>query len=113
MNESEEQKAPRDILSGMSLLDAIARCGELDIPEDDVVRLLSDDRLLPGKFRTGLKTPGTEFYEAYQRGMAEGILNLAATLEANVSEPKAKDAYKSLSAERRRQAINRKLDELF
>jgi hypothetical protein len=112
MNDTEEQKEPRGILSDLSLLDAIAHCGELDIPEDEVVRLLSD-RPLPDRFRTDLQTPGTEFYEAYQRGMAEGILNLAATLEANVSEPKARDAYKSLSAERRRQANNRKLDELF
>jgi hypothetical protein len=34
-------------------------------------------------------------------------------LEDNVSNPKAKDAYKHLSAERRRQAINKKLEDLF
>jgi hypothetical protein len=112
MSTTNEQQDTRYILSDMSVLDALVRCGELDIPEDEVAVLLSD-RTPVDQLRADLETPGTETYNAYHRGIAEGVLQLAATLEANVSEPKAKDAYKSLSAERRRQAINRKLDELF
>jgi hypothetical protein len=46
-------------------------------------------------------------------GVAQGVLKLNIDLEHNVGDPKAKDAYKHLSAERRRQAINHKLKELF
>jgi hypothetical protein len=46
-------------------------------------------------------------------GVAEGNLKLNIDLEANVSNSKVKDAYKSLSTEHRRQAINEKLKDLF
>ncbi|MDR0699654.1 MAG: hypothetical protein LBG28_10630 [Tannerella sp.] len=65
------------------------------------------------QLRTDLATPGTPPFEAYRHGLAEGALKLNIDLEANVGNPKVKDAYKSLAAERRRQEINRKLDELL
>jgi hypothetical protein len=100
------------LLDDLSLLEAIERCGELKIPVEEVAMLLADR---PGAqtLSADLSTPGTEASNAYNRGVAEGDLKLAIDLEANIENPKAKDAYKSLSAERRRQAINRKLDELF
>jgi hypothetical protein len=109
MNEKEKRK---HLLDDLSLSDAIERCGKLKIPVEEVAVLLSD-RPGAGQLPTDLTTPGTEAFTAYHRGLAEGGLKLAIDLEDNVGNPKAKDAYKHLSAERRRQAINRKLDELF
>jgi hypothetical protein len=102
----------KHLLDDLSLPDAVERCGELKIPVEEVAVLLSDR---PGgkSLASDLSTPGAEAFTAYHRGLAEGDLKLAIDLEANVENPKAKDAYKHLSAERRRQAINRKLDELF
>jgi len=59
-----------------------------------------------------LQTPGTDEYGWYQSGLAEGNLKLNINLESDVTRSE-KDAYKHLSAERRRQAINKKLDDLF
>jgi hypothetical protein len=80
--------------------------------EDEIVRLLAH-RTDAGQLLADLRTPGTAAFEALRRGEAEGALKLNIALEANVDNPKARDACKSLSDERRRQAINRKLDELF
>ena len=80
--------------------------------EDEIARLLAH-RTDARQLLADLSTPGTEACEACVRGQAEGNLKLNIDLEANVSNPKARDAYKSLAAERRRQAINRKIDELF
>jgi hypothetical protein len=80
--------------------------------EDEIVRLLAH-RTDATRLLADLQKPGTAPFEAFHRGQAEGLLKLNIDLEANVSNPKAKDAYKSLATERRRQEINRKLDELF
>jgi hypothetical protein len=102
------------ILDGMSVREAIFRCGELQLPYEQAVLLIAGlqpvDRR---KLLAGLQTPGTDEYEWYQSGAAEGSLKLNVHLEANVGDPKANDAYKHLSAERRRQVINRKLEDLF
>ncbi|MDO9634202.1 MAG: hypothetical protein Q7J05_04055 [Paludibacter sp.] len=108
---SEEKKL---ILEGLSLQDAIFRCGELHLTLEDTVRLMTDKTdHSPAKLLKALQDPSTEECKWYQNGAAEGNLKLNIDLEANVGEPKAKDAYKNLSGERRRQAINKKLDELF
>jgi hypothetical protein len=112
MEKKEENR--RRLLDDLSLTDAIARCGELQMSEDETVALLFDRTDHDAaKLLAELRTPGTEAFEAYHRGLAEGALKLNIDLEANVSDPKCRDACKSLAAERRRQAINRKLDELF
>jgi hypothetical protein len=112
MDNNPDTQHSQSPLKGLSLLDAIARCGELQMAPDEIVRLLAD-RTDAAQLLADLRTPGTDACKAYARGMAEGALKLNIDLEANVANPKAKDAYKSLAAERRRQAINRKLDELF
>ncbi|MDR0681763.1 MAG: hypothetical protein LBG15_07950 [Dysgonamonadaceae bacterium] len=103
------------ILDGMTVKEAITRCGELLLPYEQVVRLIAD--LSPSIHRAqllaDLASPGTDAYEYYQSGVAEGNLKLNIDLEHNVSDPKAKDAYRHLSSERRRQAINKKQNELF
>jgi hypothetical protein len=112
MDNSEQKSKPEGLLDDLSLLDAIARCGELQMNEDEIARLLAH-RADAGSLLTDLRTPGTAAFEALRRGEAEGALKLNIALEANVENPKVRDACKSLSAERRRQAVNRKLDELF
>jgi hypothetical protein len=112
MSEEEEKKKNAHILDGMNLEEAIFRCGELQASFEETALLLSG-KMDPKLLVKLLQTPGTEPHEAYHKGMAEGNLSLDATLVANVENPKAKDAYKFLSAERRRQAINEKLHELF
>jgi hypothetical protein len=109
MSENEDK---RKILSDMSLEDAIFRCGELQLALDDVCRLMAE-KTDPEQLMRDLRDPKSEPYRRYQSGVAEGNLKLNIDLEANVGEPKAKDAYKHLSAERRRQAINKKLEDLF
>ncbi|MDR1370989.1 MAG: hypothetical protein LBJ72_12840 [Dysgonamonadaceae bacterium] len=109
MSENEDKKR---ILSDMSVKDAISRCGELQLSYEDTVRLLSE-KTNPAKLMCDLQDPESEPYRWYQSGIAEGNLKLHINLECNVGDSKAKDAYKNLSGERRRQAINKKLDELF
>jgi hypothetical protein len=109
MSENEDK---RKILSDMSLKDAIFRCGELQLTLDDVCWLMAE-KIDPEQLMRDLQDPASEAYQWYQSGVAEGNLKLNIDLKANVSEPKAKDAYKHLSAERRRQAINKKLEDLF
>ncbi|KAA6348498.1 hypothetical protein EZS27_004098 [termite gut metagenome] len=103
------------LLHELTLEEAIFRCGALRIPHEEVVLLIREKCHIDNEneWVKRLKTPGTPEYDWYQKGMAEGTLKLNIDLESNVSNPKAKDAYKHLSAERRRQAINRKLNELF
>ena len=102
------------ILSGMTIKDAIFRCGELQLPCEQVALLVAELSPVDQKqLLVDLQTTGTEEHEWYQAGVAEGNLKLNINLEANVGDPKAKDAYKHLSAERRRQAINDKLKDLF
>lgn len=109
MNKKEENNR---ILGDMSLRDAIFRCGELQVEYEDVCRLMTS-KTDPERLMRDLKNPESDAYTWYQEGVAEGILRLNIDLETNIGEPKAKDAYKNLSSERRRQAINKKLDELF
>ena len=110
-NNNEDNKR---ILSDMSLEAAIFRCGELQLSLEDTIRLVidktdqSNDELMKD-----LQDPQSEAYAWYHNGVAEGNLKLNIDLEYNVGDAKAKDAYKNLSAERRRQAVNKKLDELF
>jgi hypothetical protein len=102
------------ILDGKTLQEAIFRCGELQLPYEQVILLLAPIHPVdPIRLLTALQTPGTDQYEWYQQGVAEGNLKLNIDLEANIDDPKAKDAYKHLSAERLRQAINHKLEDLF
>ena len=111
MNEIENKER---ILDGMAFKEAIIRCGELQLPYEQVVYLVSDKTKKPvNQLYADLQTPGTEENEWYQAGVSEGNLKLNINLESNVGDPKSKDAYKHLSAERRRQALNRKIDDLF
>ena len=100
------------LLAGISLDDILFRCGELQLPFDDVCNLCAE-HISPLLLYSELKNDGSAHFASYMRGFSEGKLNLNITLEANLSEPKVKDAYKALSAERRCEAINRKLEELF
>jgi hypothetical protein len=108
-----ENKQER-ILDGMTVKEGIFRCGELQLPYEQVVLLVSEQHPVNrNQLLADLQTPGTDEYEWYQSGVAEGNLKLNANLEYNVGDPKSKDAYKHLSAERLRQAINEKLQDLF
>jgi|GEM_PF-2608752 len=109
---SEEKEDKKRILSGMTTKDAIFRCGELQLSYEDVCLLLAE-KTNPEQLMKDLQNPESESSGWYQQGVAEGRLKLAAELEHNIGEPKAKDAYKNLSGERRRQAINEKLEDLF
>ncbi|HCC51125.1 MAG TPA: hypothetical protein DEQ30_02975 [Porphyromonadaceae bacterium] len=100
------------LVVGISLKDIIFRCGELQMDYTNVCWLCRDI-CDPKTLMQRLHDPETEAYGWYQSGVAQGNLKLNIDLEYNVGDPKAKDAYKHLSAERRRQAINRKLEELF
>lgn len=100
------------ITDGMTAERVVTRCGELQMGFDEVCWLCRDIAN-PKILMSDLKDPNSEAYRWYNFGFAQGALKLNIDLEANVSEPKAKDAYKHLNAERRRQAINKKLHELF
>ena len=109
-----ENKDKKRILDGMTTKEAIFRCGELQLPYEQVVLLVSEQKSVNQKqLLIDLQTPGTDEYEWYRSGVAEGNLNLNINLETNVGDPKSKDAYKNLSGERRRQAINKKIEDLF
>jgi hypothetical protein len=102
------------IFDGMTEKEIITRCGELQLLHEQVVLLVAEQHLVNRQqLLSNLQTPGTDEYEWYQSGVAEGNLKLNINLEYNVGDPKAKDAYKHLSAERRRKDINKKLDDLF
>ena len=110
-----EKKTNKErILEGMTVMDAIFRCGELQLPYEQVVLLIAERHPVnPKQLLTDLQTPGTDEYDRYQSGVAEGNLKLNINLEANIGKPNSKDAYKNLSSERRRRAIDEKLNDLF
>jgi len=102
------------ILENMAVREAIFRCGELQLPYEQTVLLVAESNPVDQKqLLQNLQTPGTDEHGWYRSGEAEGNLRLNINLERNVGDPKAKDAYKHLSAERRRQAINRRIEDLF
>jgi len=71
-----ENKKER-ILDGMTVKEAIFRCGELQLSHEQVARLIID--LHPvnrQKLLVNLQTPGTDEYSWYQSGVAEGNLIL-------------------------------------
>ena len=100
------------ITDGMTLERIITRCGELQMDYTNLCWLCKE-LCNPKQLMCELQNPASEPYAWYQSGVAQGNLKLNIDLEYNVSDPKAKDAYKHLDAERRRQAINSKLNELF
>jgi len=101
------------LLAGMTVKEAISRCGELQLPYEQVARLIVDlHPVIEKQILANLQTHGTDEYEWYQSGVAEGNLKLNISLDGDV-ESNEKDAYKNLSAERRRQALDDKLKDLF
>jgi hypothetical protein len=108
----EDQKYEK-ILEDKSLKDAIRRCGELQVPFEEVILLLAGRDINTKEIFKNLSTPGTDEYLWYQEGAAEGNLQLKINLECNVGDSKAKDAYKNLYAERRTEVINRAIKDKF
>ena len=54
------------LLSGMTIRDAIFRCGELQLPYDQVIRLIVDlHPINRQQLLANLQTPGTDEYEWY------------------------------------------------
>jgi len=100
------------LLRDIKLEDIIFRCGELLLDFDDTCNLCAD-QIHPEKLKAELNNPLSNYYSSYRQGVSEGKLNLNINLENLIGDPKAKDAYKSLSDERQRQSINKKLKELF
>ena len=102
----------RSLVEGVGLDDIIFRCGELQLDYDTTCHLCAEHYDMHALL-SELNNPYSKYHKIYMHGVAEGELKLNIELEHNIGEPKAKDAYKFLSAERRRQAINKKLNELF
>ena len=100
------------LVDKLSLDDMLFRCGELQLDIIDTCNLCAShiDTL---RLKHELNDPNSTYYTTYMQGVSEGKLKLNIDLEYNISEPKVRDAYKSLTSERRREAINRKLEELF
>ncbi len=94
---------------------AIVRCGELLIEKANIPLLLADklNRKEQIALARNLSSPNSEEYMLYAKGAANGELDTAIKLSNLVGNPKAKDAFKNLNEERRRQAINKKLHENF
>ena len=109
MNNTEDKKR---ILSEMSMEAALFRCGELQLSYEDTSLLLSK-KTDPNQLLQDLDDPESEAFRIYHEGVAEGKLILMNNLEYNVGDPKAKDAYKNLSNERKRQMVNKTLNRLF
>ncbi|GAB1358686.1 hypothetical protein MASR1M31_04650 [Porphyromonadaceae bacterium] len=103
-----------DIFGNLSELEIVSRCGELCIPLDRVAVILANKYHRPlDLYIESLSDPDSTLIKEYENGVAIGEAKVAATLEANLDNPKIKDAYKSMASERRRVSINRKLSDLF
>ena len=100
------------ITAGATLDDILFRCGELQLDINDTC-ILCASHIDESRLRYELNKPNSSYYTTYRQGVSEGKLKLNIELEYNIGEPKAKDAYKFLMAERRREEVNRKLEELF
>jgi len=121
-DENKEPSEPKDnwfqknnnesITEGLSLQEIITLCGEIHIDFSHLCWLCKD-MVEPHILMKLLNDPTSEAYSLYNKGIASGLFKMNLYLTNNISEPKSKDAYKSLSAERRRQAISAKLNELF
>ena len=100
------------LVTGIEFDDLLFRCGELQLDFNDTCNLCAD-HMQPGELMAQLCRPESNYYIMYMNGVSNGKLKMGIDLEHLLSDPKAKDAYKNLSAERRRQSINLKLTELF
>ena len=82
---NEEKNNKKRLLSGMTVKEAIFRCGELQLPYEQVARLITD--IHPDNRQqliANLQTPGTDEYAWYISGVAEGNLMLNANLEGDI-----------------------------
>jgi len=102
-------------LDNLTVEEAIIKCAQLKIDKSKIPLLLSGkiSKAEQQQLLVNLETPNTEEYMLYAKGSAEGELKIASDLADLVGNVKAKDAYKNMSAEQRRQEINRVLQENF
>jgi hypothetical protein len=109
----QEEEKPK-ALSEMTPKEVIFTCGKLNLPVAQVVRILQD-KLLPaqrGSLLMALESKGSPEYQLYEEGRALGDAELQLTLHDRAALGDS-DAYKNLTAEQRKNAINESIRKNF
>ena len=108
-----EESKPKP-LSEMDKNEVIFACGKLNLPASQVVRILHD-KLTPaqrGALLMALEDKASPEYQQYAQGQAQGDAEIKLSLHENAAYGDS-DAYKNLTAEQRKNAINQSIRKNF
>lgn len=109
----QEESKPKP-LALMDKKEVIFTCGKLNLPAAQVVRILHD-KLTPtqrGALLMALEDKASPEFQLYAQGQAQGDAELKLSLHENASTGDS-DAYKNLTAEQRKDAINQSIRKNF
>lgn len=109
----QEEEKPK-ALSEMTPKEVIFTCGKLNLPASQVVRILQD-KLSPaqrGALLMALEDKASPEFQLYAQGQAQGDAEIKLSLHENASTGDS-DAYKNLTAEQRKDAINQSIRKNF
>lgn len=109
----QEEEKPK-ALAEMNKNEVIFACGKLNLPASQVVRILHD-KLSPaerGALLMALEDKASPEYQTYIQGQAQGDAEIKLSLHENAATGDS-DAYKNLTAEQRKDAINQSIRKNF
>jgi hypothetical protein len=111
--EENDNNEKRLNLADLTTIDLLQLCGAMSYNDARVKSVLErhHTRAEVIEIIARLHTPGTKEHDAYMTGGAEDELAIFAELQYNAG--KNKESYEAFTAECRRRAINRILDEKF
>ena len=111
--EKKEKTEPFDVKNN-SPLEIIYECGRHGLPPMHAVKLLRGNvsEICLQETAAGLEDPDSEEMRSYNDGVAMGEAEMSAALRQSTIDNK-KDAYKSMNAEEKKQAINASLHKNF
>ena len=110
---STDESKPKS-LAQMDKNEVIFTCGKLDLPAAQIVRILHD-KLTPserGALLMNLEDKSSPEYQLYAQGQAQGDAELKLSLHDSASSGDS-DAYKNLTTEQRKDAINQSIRKNF
>jgi hypothetical protein len=108
-----EEEKPK-ALAEMDKNEVIFACGKLSLPASQVVRILHD-KLTPaqrGALILALEDKASPEFQLYAQGQAQGDAEIKLSLHENAAYGDS-DAYKNLTAEQRKNAINQSIRKNF
>ena len=107
----EEEKK---LLAELSTIDVIYQCGKVQLPFEQIALILNQRLSKTERIAlvAQLNDKNSPEFQAYARGVAEGDATLKISLHDSASTGDS-DAYKNLTAEQRKNAINQSIRKNF